>query len=278
MTGDYRKACIIGHPVAHSRSPMIHGHWLREYGIAGDYVRADVPPDGFAEFIADFRERGFAGANVTVPHKEHAFRACVNLTPDARAIGAVNTLWFDNGMLCGDNTDAGGYVADLDQTFPDWHKGIRKITMLGAGGAARGILFALHKRGFENVVIVNRSIARAEELASHYKGARAAPWDEEGAAWRGSDLIINTTSLGMKGQPPLQVRLDTLAPGAIVSDIVYVPLETDFLRAGRMRGFRTINGLGMLLHQATPGFSRWFGVTPAVTSALYDLVAADIGG
>lgn len=277
MKNEFRKACIIGHPVAHSRSPMIHGHWIRQYDIAGEYGRADVAPDAFAAFISGFQARGYAGANVTVPHKENAFRACQHLTPDAQAIGAVNTLWYENGALCGDNTDADGYIADLDQTFPGWEQGVRKIAILGAGGAARGIIFALNKRGLGNIVIANRSAVRAEEIASLYAGARAVPWDEDGAAWRDADLIINTTSLGMKGQPPLEVKLDTLADDAIVSDIVYVPLETNILREGKKRGFRTINGLGMLLHQATPGFSRWFGVTPTVTRELYDLVAADIG-
>lgn len=278
MKNEFRKACIIGHPVAHSRSPMIHGHWIKQYNIAGEYGRADVAPDAFAAFISGFQSRGYSGANVTVPHKENAFRACKHLTPDARAIGAVNTLWYDNGVLCGDNTDADGYIADLDQTFPGWEHGVKKIVMLGAGGAARGIIFALNKRGFDNIVIANRSIARAEELASLYAGARAVQWDDEGTAWRGADLIINTTSLGMKGQPPLEIKLDTLADDAIVSDIVYVPLETNILREGKKIGFRTINGLGMLLHQATPGFSRWFGVIPTVTRELYNLVAADIGG
>lgn len=277
MSKEFRKACIIGHPVAHSRSPMIHGYWLKQYGIDGEYGRADVAPDGFDDFIRNFSSRGFSGANVTVPHKENAYRACKNLTPDARAIGAVNTLWYEHGELCGDNTDAGGYMADLDAAFPGWDRQSRHIAVLGAGGAARGIVFALRQRGLDHITIINRNLDRARELAALYPGARARGWDDEGKAWQHCDLIINTTSLGMKGQPPLHINLDTLAANAIVSDIVYVPLETDILRAARLRGFRTLNGLGMLLHQATPGFYRWFGVQPEVTQTLYDLVAADIG-
>ncbi|MGL4323671.1 MAG: shikimate dehydrogenase [Beijerinckiaceae bacterium] len=276
LNADIPKACIIGHPVTHSRSPMIHGYWLKQYDIAGEYGRTDVPPDGFAAFIRDYQSRGFVGANVTVPHKENAFAACKHVTDDARAIGAVNTLWYENGELCGDNTDAGGYIADLDAAFPGWDTTTRHAVVLGAGGAARGIVFALRQRGLDHITILNRNRARADDLAQLYSGIRAADWDEEGRAWKGCDLIINTTSLGMHGQPPLQINLDGLASHAIVSDIVYVPLETDILKAGRERGFRTLNGLGMLLHQATPGFHRWFGVKPAVTQALHDLVAADI--
>ncbi|MGL4497137.1 MAG: shikimate dehydrogenase [Beijerinckiaceae bacterium] len=270
-----KKAAIIGSPVAHSRSPLIHGHWLKQHGIDGDYARIDVPADGFNDFIRDFHAQGFTGGNVTLPHKVNAYNACDRLTDGAKAIGAVNTIWFEDGLLCGDNTDGVGYVADLDDAFPGWSDATRNMIVLGAGGAARGILFALHARGLKNITLVNRTRARAEAVASPYPSVTVTDW--QGMALSEADLIINTTSLGMKGQPPLDISLDALKPSCIVSDIIYVPTETDFLRAARQRGLRTRNGLGMLLHQAVPGFARWFGVTPRVTPELRAMIEADIG-
>ncbi len=271
------KACIIGHPVAHSRSPLIHGYWLREHGIDGAYERADVPPGELPAFLQSLAERGFVGANVTVPHKEEAFRCAAVVHPSAEKLGAANTLWLEDGRLNAANTDALGFLANLDAEAPGWDAGLGEAIVLGAGGAARAVVYGLLERGAGTVHVVNRGRERAEELAVFFgPGVRTHGFDDLPQLLGRAGLLVNATSLGMAGKPPLEVDLAGLAPGALVADLVYVPLETPLLAQARARGHRAVDGLGMLLHQAVPGFQRWFGVRPEVTPALRNLIVAEI--
>lgn len=268
---------IIGHPVAHSRSPMIHGHWLAEHGLNGSYERVDVPPGEVAAFIARIRSGEFAGGNVTVPNKEAVLPLLDHVSETARRMGAVNTIWRQDGKLHGDNTDAFGFLAHLDVSVPGWGDHVATALILGAGGAARAVVHGLAERGVGRIVLVNRSLARAQELAADFgAGVEARGWEEADGLVSASDLIVNTTSLGMRGQPPLELNLVGLRPGTIVDDIVYVPLETPLLAQAQARGGVPVDGLGMLLHQAIPGFERWFGVRPQVTPALRARLEADI--
>jgi len=262
-------ACVVGWPVKHSRSPVIHRFWLKELGIAGDYVVQPVEPERAQAFFADFAESGYVGANVTVPHKEVAFAAVADMEPAARSIGAVNTLWLDGRRLHGTNTDGFGFLANLDQEAPGWDIAPGAAVVLGAGGASRAVLWALANRGFAPIHLVNRTEARAETLARQFGQAiRPAGWHELPSLLAGARLLVNTTSLGMEGEPPLSVDLSPLPTDALVTDLVYVPLETALLAAARGRGLTVVDGLGMLLHQAAPGFERWFGGRPVVTRAL----------
>ena len=272
-----RRACIIGHPVAHSRSPMIHGHWLSTLGIAGVYDRQDLPPTGFEAFVKSLAAQGYVGGNVTVPHKEAAFAAADHVDETARAIGAVNTLWLEGDRLHATNTDAHGFIANLDQTVPGWDRTCRDAVVFGAGGSARAVLHGLLTRGVDRVSVVNRTRDRAQTLADHFGSRIAVVHPNDAISVLGAaDLVVNTTSLGMKGNPPLDLDLSLVDEATIFADLVYVPLETPFLAAAKARGNRTVDGLGMLLHQAVPGFACWFGVTPEVTPALRTLIEADI--
>lgn len=268
------RAFVCGHPIAHSRSPLIHGFWLEQHGIDGSYERLDVAPLDFRGFLDDLRATGYAGGNVTLPHKEAAFSAVDGRDEAAEMIGAVNTLWFESGKLIGGNTDAYGFAAHLSASAPGWADG-QTAVVLGAGGAARAIVHAIHKAGYKKICIVNRTLARAQELATRFgKSVSAHNWAEIPALLDRADLVVNTSSLGMTGQPPLDISLVPLPEGAIVSDIVYAPLKTDLLAAAEQRGLKAVDGLGMLLHQAVPGFERWFGVRPDVTDALRSHVLA----
>lgn len=268
---------IIGHPVAHSRSPIIHGHWLAEHGLDGSYERVDVPPGAVAAFLDRIRSGEFAGGNVTVPNKEAVLPLLDHVGETARRMGAVNTIWVEDGKLHGDNTDAFGFLAHLDDRVPGWDARTASALILGAGGAARAVVHGLVSRGVGRIILVNRSMARAEDLAAEFgAGVEARGRLEAAALVATSDLIVNTTSLGMQGQPPLDLDLAGLRPGTIVDDIVYVPLETALLAEARARGGVPVDGLGMLLHQAIPGFERWFGVRPEVTPALRARLEADI--
>ena len=270
---------VLGHPVAHSRSPLIHGAWLAEHGLTGSYEKIDVAPADLPGFVAGLRGGEFTGGNVTVPHKE-AMLALVDEASDAaRTIGAVNTLWLEGGRLCGDNTDVSGFLAHLDACVPGWDTVTRTALVLGAGGAARGIAFGLQGRGVGRIILVNRSRARADDLAASLGAPlEAADWAQRERLVGEADLIVNTTALGMQGQPPLDLDLSRLRSGAIVDDIVYVPLQTPLLRDAQRHGGVAVDGLGMLLHQAVPGFARWFGITPQVTPALRARLEADILG
>jgi len=275
MTG--KRACVIGWPIKHSRSPLIHGYWLKLYGLKGSYEKVAVEPEAIAGFLGELQAEGFIGCNVTIPHKEAAFAAAQYKTETALKLGAVNTLWFENGGLCGDNTDVIGFLHALDADAPGWDKHIEKAVVLGAGGAARGIVHALLLRNINHVLVLNRTLERAEALAALF-GAKvtALPWDKAAEALDGAGLLVNTTSLGMAGQPPLGIDLSPLKKGAIIDDIVYVPLETPLLAQAKVAGFQPVGGLGMLLHQAVPGFERWFGHRPEVTKELRALIEADV--
>ncbi len=271
------RACIVGWPVAHSRSPLIHGYWLRSLGLAGAYDREAVPPGAFASFAASIGKSGLVGANVTIPHKEAAYAACDKLTATAAELGAVNTLWREGGALWGDNTDVAGFLANLDEEAPGWRESADPVVLIGAGGAARAVISGLMSRGVERIAIVNRTAERAQRLAAHFGPGISvrAPADLPRLLER-AGLLVNTSSLGMAGQPALDIDLSPLATSAVVADLVYVPLQTPLLAAARRRGLRIVGGLGMLLHQAAPGFERWFGVRPAVTPELRALIEADI--
>ncbi|WP_425324690.1 shikimate dehydrogenase [Methylobacterium soli] len=274
------RAFVVGHPIAHSRSPLIHGHWLAEHGISGTYERIDVAPEGFSDFVRGLPAAGFAGGNVTIPHKEAAFRLADALTPRAEKIGAVNTLVVGpDGRIRGDNTDAPGFIAHLDQSLgADWPEAAGGTALiLGAGGAARAIVVGLAERGVSRILIANRTRGRAEALvALEPTRARSVAWADLPRLLPESGLLVNTTSLGMAGQPALDLDLGALPKRAAVADIVYVPLETPLLAAARARGLAAVDGLGMLLHQAVPGFEAWFGRRPQVTEALRARIVADL--
>jgi shikimate dehydrogenase len=271
-----RKACVVGWPIAHSRSPIIHKFWLTHLGLAGSYDSVAVTPPDFVAFAHDLAANGFVGANVTIPHKQTAFEVCGKVTPTAASLGAVNTLWLEHGALCGDNTDVAGFLAALDEEAPGWDRAEGHAVVLGAGGAARAVVHALRHRG-KRVLLANRTRARAESLATDAgAGVEVYDWARLPSALEGASLLVNTTSLGMKGHPALDIDLAPLPPHAVVNDIVYFPLETALLRAAKSRGLRTVSGVGMLLHQAAPGFERWFGVRPSVTPELRRLVEVDV--
>jgi shikimate dehydrogenase len=276
MSDGRKLACVIGWPAAHSRSPLIHNYWIKQHKLDAEYRREEVPPDQFADFIKTLRERGYVGANVTVPHKEAALALT---TPDerARAVGASNTLWYSDGTLRSTNTDVEGFLANLDSATPGWDRGLESAVVLGAGGASRAVIYALLAREVQRVVVINRTIERAQGLQKQF-GARVKPatWDEITGLLGGAGLLVNTTTLGMTGQPQLELNL-RCPPSLVVADLVYNPLTTKLLADARERGLRTADGLGMLLHQAVRGFELWFGVKPEVTPELRALVEADLG-
>jgi shikimate dehydrogenase len=275
MTSKTPAACLIGWPAAHSRSPLIHHYWLRTLGIEGGYVIEAVPPDEFQDFVFRLSLRGFVGANVTLPHKE---RALALSKPDARAlsVGAANTLWYEAGELRSTNTDIEGFVNNLDACAPGWDRA-EDALVLGAGGSSRAVVFGLIERGIKRVHLANRTPERARVLADQF-GANVHPvaWEAIADVLPRAALLVNTTSLGMHGQPALEIDVGLLPPHAVVADLVYVPLQTPLLAAARARGLPVADGLGMLLHQAVRGFELWFGQRPKVTSELRDLIEADL--
>jgi len=271
-----RKAFVIGHPIAHSRSPLIHGAWLAEHGIDGTYEAIDVPPDALPGFIERLRSGEFVGGNVTIPHKEAIFALCDVVDPLARTIGAVNTLVRHEGRVLGTNTDYLGFLGNLDAGAPGWSAGLDAALVLGAGGAARAILVALASRRIP-VVLVNRTRDKAEKLAAEIEGdISVAPLETLNAVAPHVGLVVNTSSVGMHGTRFADFDLARLRPDALVSDIVYSPLVTPLLAGAAARGLRIVDGLGMLLHQAVPGFAAWFGVTPSVTPALRQAIEASL--
>jgi shikimate dehydrogenase len=275
MIEGHKSVCIIGRPVAHSRSPLIHNYWIKQIGLDAEYRREEVAPDKLADFVKNLRGHGYVGANITVPHKEAALALTA---PDerARAVGAANTLWYDDGTLRSTNTDVEGFLANLDSATPGWDRGLENAVVLGAGGGARAVIFALLAREVQRIYVVNRTIERAKGLQKQF-GPRVKPaaWDEITGLLGGAGLLVNTTTLGMAGQPPLEVNLRCPA-SLVVADLVYTPLETKLLAVARERGLRTADGLGMLLHQAVRGFQLWFGVKPEVTAELRAVVEADL--
>lgn len=269
-----RLAGVLGDPIGHSRSPRLHGHWLRRYGIDGQYVPLRVTPADLARTLDLLPRLGFRGVNVTIPHKEAAFALADTATARAAAAEAANTLHFRDGRIHADNTDGAGFVANLRQNAPSWAAEAPAL-VLGAGGAARGIVAALLEAGAREVVVLNRTERRAQELAALFgPRVQAAPLAGIAAHLPRAGLLANTTSLGMTGQPPLEIDLAPLAGDAVVTDIVYDPLLTPLLARGRARGNPVVDGLGMLLHQAAPGFEAWFGTAPEVDEALRRAVLA----
>ena len=275
ISDEHKAVCIIAWPAAHSRSPLIHNYWIKQHNLNAEYRLEAVPPEQFAEFVTHLREHGYIGGNVTVPHKQ----AALTLTePDerARAVGAVNTLWYDGDKLRSTNTDVEGFLANLDAATPGWDRGLETAAVLGAGGGARAVVFALIQRNVGRIYVINRTLERAEAIKKKF-GARVhvAGWEETTGLLGGAGLLVNTTTMGMVGQPPLEINLRCPA-SLVVADLVYAPLETGLLRLARERGLRTADGLGMLLHQAVRGFERWFGIRPEVTAELRALVEADL--
>jgi shikimate dehydrogenase len=277
VTAAERKAvCVIAWPAGHSRSPLIHNYWIKKHKLNAEYRREAVPPQKFADFVTHLREHGYIGANVTIPHKQTALAVSA---PDerARAVGAANTLWYDDGTLRSTNTDVEGFLANLDAATPGWDRGLESAVVLGAGGGARAVVYALLAREVQRVYVINRTADRAEAVQKQFGArVRVAGWDEITGLLGGAGLLVNTTTLGMVGQPPLEINLRCPA-SLVVADLVYDPLETGLLKAARERGLRVADGLGMLLHQAVRGFELWFGVRPEVTAELRALVEADLG-
>lgn len=267
-------AGVIGHPIAHSRSPALHGHWLRRYGINGHYVPMDVAPQDLAETLRMLPRLGFVGINVTIPHKEAILQLADVVTDRAALIGAANTLIFrKDGKIHADNTDGAGFMANLRQYAPHWDPHAGPVALFGAGGAARAVVAALIEVGVPEIRIANRTRLRAEQLRSDF-GAKLVvhDWVHAGEMLRDARLVINSTSVGMAGKPDLRLPLDALERGAVATDLVYTPLMTPFLTEAQARGAHVVDGLGMLLHQAAPGFERWFGRRPEVDQALRDAV------
>ena len=279
LSGKARLAGVMGWPVGHSRSPRLHGHWFARYGIDGVYVPLPVRPDDVELAFRALPRLGFRGWNVTVPHKEAAARLVDEIDPAARRIGAVNTVLVqEDGRTRGLNTDGAGFLANLRQQAPSWQAALGPAVVLGAGGSARAVATTLLDAGVAQVTLVNRTMARAEQLAAELAdlgSVAAVGWNKAERALADAALLVNCTSLGMAGQPPLELTLRPLSASAVVADLVYTPLETTLLADARRRGNATVEGLGMLLHQAVPGFSHWGGRVPEVDDALRSAVLQD---
>ncbi|MGE3148964.1 MAG: shikimate dehydrogenase [Pseudorhodoplanes sp.] len=275
----FRLAGILGWPVSHSRSPKLHGYWLERYGIPGAYLPLGVPPDNLKDALKGLLALGFAGCNVTIPHKEKVMPLMHHLDPVARKIGAVNLIVIENGRLNGFNTDAYGFVESLRQSRPGWDAAAGPAVVLGAGGASRAVIVGLAEQGAREIRLLNRTESRAQKLAALGGSVvRVMPWEDRAAALEGAALLVNTTDRGMVGQSPLDLALDRLPASALVSDLVYNPLETPLLAAAKRRGNPTVDGLGMLLHQARPAFQAWFGILPEITPELRATIEATIPG
>jgi shikimate dehydrogenase len=275
MSKEPKAVCVIAWPAGHSRSPLIHNYWIKQHKLDAEYRREAVPPEKFPDFIGDLRANGYIGANVTVPHKETALKLT---EPDdrARAVGAANALWYEDCRLRSTNTDVEGFLANLDAATPGWDRGLSTAVVLGAGGGARAVVFALLAREVGRVYVINRTAARAKALQKKF-GSRVqvAGWEETTGLLGGAGLLVNTTTLGMVGQPALELNL-RCPPSLVVADLVYDPLVTGLLALARAKGLRTADGLGMLLHQAVRGFQLWFGIRPEVTPDLRAMVEADL--
>ena len=276
MADSINNAFVCGHPINHSRSPMIHNHWLNQYGLEGTYRAIDVAPTDFANFISNLSSNHLLGGNVTIPHKAAAYALAGHADDICHLIGAANTLWFENGLLNATNSDAHGFAANLDHQAPEWDKA-KSALVLGAGGASRAVIYALIQRGFTSIMLANRTVEKAVEL-KHRFGPALSAHKLEAAQELAVDagVIVNTTSLGMKGEGSLNLDLTRLKSNTLVTDIVYVPLMTPLLMAAKNAGLKTVDGLGMLLHQAAPGFDKWFGVLPKVTEELRTMIIQEM--
>ncbi len=271
------KAFVTGYPIKHSRSPLIHGHWLKTFGINGSYQAVEVSPETFGNFIAELKAgNGFVGGNVTIPHKESAYRLADRPDEIAQELGAVNTLWLEDGLLHASNTDGYGFTSNLDALHPGWDKTSRAV-VLGAGGASRAVIQALRNRGISEIHVVNRTVARAQELRDRFGiNVFAHSMQAMDEVTKDAGLFVNTTSLGMDGGDVPDIGFSNLRSDAVVTDIVYVPLKTPILKMAERQGYTVVDGLGMLLHQAKPGFEKWFGQRPQVHNTLRSLVIADM--
>jgi shikimate dehydrogenase len=274
----FRIAGVMGWPIGHSRSPKLHGYWLQQHGIQGTYVPLAVRPERLEAALRGLPALGFAGCNVTIPHKENVMRLVDRVEPIARRVGAVNCVIVKpDGSLVGTNNDGYGYIQSLRDAYPDWRADAGPAVVLGAGGGSRAVVASLVDADAPEIRLLNRTAKRAQDLAAEYgPPVKALPWEQRNEALDGAALLVNTTSQGMVGQPPLEISLDRLPRAALVSDIVYIPMETPLLAAARARGNRAVNGLGMLLHQAVPAFEAWFGIKPEVTPELRRMIEATI--
>jgi shikimate dehydrogenase len=266
---DFIKTGVIGHPIAHSKSPLIHNYWIAEHGLNGGYEAIDIPPEDLPEALPRLlRDEGYKGFNLTLPHKEIALGICDEIDDLARAVGAVNTVWIDeSGKICGTNTDVFGFIENLGPVP------LGPAVILGAGGAAKAILHGLLQAGISEIRVTNRTRDKAEALAVNGR-VKVFDWDARHDALDRAALLVNTTSLGMYGKPPLEIDLGALPSSAVVNDIIYAPLMTDLLRAAEARGNSVVTGIGMLLHQARPAFEKWYGVLPDVPEDLARKVLA----
>jgi shikimate dehydrogenase len=272
-----KKVCVIGWPIAHSRSPLIHNYWLKKYGIDAVYERKAVEPKSVTQFIANLASSEFTGCNVTIPHKEAAFQAVAKADEIANRLGAVNTVYLKDGVVCGTNTDGEGFIASLHHAYPAFDLRNKTAVIIGAGGAAKAIIGALLDEGVKRIGIINRTRERIHDLQVQFgSGIYEISEANSNDALESCALLVNTTSQGMEGQPSLELEIQNLNPNTLVADIIYTPLETAFLEKARKQGNPVLGGLGMLLHQAVRGFELWFGVKPDVTAELYKLIAADV--
>lgn len=274
-----KKAFVIGFPISHSKSPVIHNHWLASKQLSGKYEKIAVDPQDLKNFVTSFAQNGYRGGNVTIPHKEAVLEHVDVIHPTAKRLKAANTLWMEDGKIHADNTDGYGFLANIDQNKPDWDQNdpVKKALILGAGGASRPIIDGLLARGFE-IAITNRTTARSDAIVDLFRGLGfegriyAIDWEERSNVLSDRSLLVNTTALGMTGQPELEIDLKDLPSNSLVTDIVYSPLKTDLLLQAEKQGNPIVDGLGMLLHQAVPGFEKWFGSRPEVTDHLRELV------
>jgi shikimate dehydrogenase len=271
-------AGVIGWPVMHSRSPMLHNYWFGKYKLAGTYVPLAIRPEGLAAALRALHPLGFAGCNLTIPHKEQAMHIVDEVDALAKAIGAMSCVVVrSDGSLAGTNNDCYGFIHNIRQEQPGWRADSGPAVVIGAGGGARAVCYGLAQEGAREIRLVNRSFERAKEIARQFGGPiKALSWEERHNALQDAAMVVNTTSCGMVGQPALDIRLDKLPKSALAADIIYIPLETPFLAAARKRGNRTVNGLGMLLHQARPAWKAWFGIEPEVTAELRAMVERTI--
>lgn len=272
-----KRSCVVGWPVEHSRSPLIHNYWLKSLGIDGAYTKEEVHPKDLQQFLKSLQNRGYLGCNITIPHKEAALTLVDFKDKAATQIGAINTVWIEDNKLCATNTDATGFITYLDKQASRWRNQDAPIVILGAGGAAKAIVYAFLENGIDRIHIYNRTLSRGEELAAHFGSkVRIFPWSEREKGSSFCSVLVNTTSIGMKGQGDIGINFKNFSSNVIVCDIVYVPLETNFIKDAKQHGLCTVDGLGMLLHQAVPGFEKWFGFRPKVTDALFQIVTEDI--
>lgn len=269
---EYIKVGLVGHPVAHSKSPLIHNYWINKYGLQGEYTALDVRPERLEAALKQYIDQGYKGLQFTLPHKELVVDLCDEIDETARTVGAVNTVVFEGGKIKGYNTDVFGFVENIEENEGafDFAKG--PAVVIGAGGAAQAVVYALQQQGVPEIRVTNRTSSRAEEIAAKYKNVKVIPWEERSNILNDINFLVNTTSLGLEGQPSLDIDLKNLNPKALVHDIVYAPLETPLLKKAQYHGNRTVTGIGMLLHQARPAFKKWFGVMPDTDTVLTKMV------